>query len=712
MIVLGITGTLDRVDELVFKAGIHDSSAALVKDGEVVAAVEEERFNRYKHSGKLPVQAIRYCLGQAGIELTEVDKLVFNIGEAYVDKSLEVAYSNNLVDGYSLARPFIQQRLSQEFGCSVDPRRFEFIDHHYSHAVSAFLPSGFEESLVVTLDGMGAGLSGSVWKGEGNQLFPITSYDGRTRPTTQSLGHLYIAVTVFLGFRQFDEFKVMGLAPYGRRERYRWAFDQLYSLKARGGYEIYLSRLEILEDICRKRQPDDAIEQVHKDLAAALQESLERLVFHILQHHQAATGARRLCLAGGVAHNCAVNGEILKQGLFDEAFVQPASHDGGLSLGAALHGSACNGEGVSPRIHAMKHAFLGPAISEEGDIERELSLWDDYLDYERSDRLAESVAEMISQGTIVGWVQGRAEFGPRALGNRSIVADPRPADNKDIINAMIKKREAFRPFAPSVLEEDAEEFFELPPYQKRFPFMVFVVKVREEYRDILGAITHVDGTARIQTVDRESNPRYWDLIAAFGRRTGLPILLNTSFNNNAEPIVNSARDALVCYLTTGLHRLVIGDCIIRRKEAGKQTFGELLVSLPAYVKIHSRELRGEHVRRPYGDDTPFFRELFDSLYAPGDDLAYCLGNTHDRRETEISAQMASLLARADGYRSLNELVEEFEEPQRERLLDEGLTLWGRRQIRLLPEVWHPGPRRSRSQDSRPSNVLASVHAAD
>ena len=440
----------------------------------------------------------------------------------------------------------------------------------------------------------------------------------------------------------------------------------------------------MLKEICEERAPGEPVEQVHKDTAAALQEALETIVFHILEFHQRKTGSRRLCLAGGVAHNCAANGKILRERLFDEAFVQPASHDGGLSLGAALHGYCFNGSDARPKRYAMRHAYLGPCC-QVAEIERELSLWQEYIDFKKSDRLADAVAEMMAEGTIVGWVQGRSEFGPRALGNRSIIADPRPAENKDIINAMIKKREAFRPFAPSVLEEEAEEYFELPPHQKQFPYMVFVVKVREQYRALLGAITHVDGTARIHTVDQHSNPKYWELIDAFRRKTGIPIVLNTSFNNNAEPIVNTARDALVCYLTTDLDVLVIGDYIVRKKGTDQRVFSGLRLSLPRYVRIHQKELREAPARKPKAEDTPYFRQLFDRLYAPGDDLDHCLGNTHDRRETEISPDMASLVAQADGYRTLGALLKPFQGSQQECLLNEALELWRRRMVRLLPD---------------------------
>jgi len=685
MIVMGITGTFDRSDESAFsKSGVHDASATLVEDGKIVAAVEEERFNRYKHSGKMPIEAMRYCLSEAGVSLGQVDKFVFNVLESDVNQSLETAYRFGMIGGFRLGRPFIQQLLKREFGCNIDPSKFEFIDHHYAHAVSAFLPSGFSESLVVTLDGMGAGLAGSIWIGEDTRLTHVRSYKGLPHPTTQSLGHFYTAITAFLGFGNFDEYKVMGLAPYGDRSRFRPVFDQFYALKDQGDYEVYLSRLDLLLEICPRRGRHEPVEQVHQDIAAALQEALEILVFHILEFHQRTTGAQRLCLAGGVAHNCAVNGKVLGQGLFREAYVQPASHDGGLSLGAALHGYYSNG---AKEKCSMPHAFLGPSCGADTEIERELSLWEPCIEYEKTEDVEGRTAQMIAEGLIVGWVQGRAEFGPRALGNRSIVADPGPAENKDIINAMIKKREAFRPFAPSVLEECAERYFELPPCQKRFPYMVFVVKVKEEFRKDLGAITHVDGTARIQTVSRASNEKYWKLIKAFGDKTGVPILLNTSFNNNAEPIVTSPRDSIVCYLTTDLNVLVIGNYIIRKRPVDKCVYRDFKLSLPITVRLHRLELRSTSDvgrSRPTEADDRFFMQLFQSLYDPDPMEDHFLGNTHDARRTGISADMARMLARADGYKSFGELAEPFDEPARTGLLDEVLNLWGKRLVHLSP----------------------------
>src|SRR5262249_1296171 len=283
---------------------------------------------------------------------------------------------------------------------------------------------------------------------------------------------------------------------------------------------------------------------------ASLQETLEDIAFHTIRYYRQVTGQKRLCLAGGVAHNCTLNGKLLYSGLFDDVFIQPAAHDAGCALGSAMHAYLqAKGSLSRPRLD---HVFWGSDAGADDEIESTLSRWTELVEFEKVDNVAERAAQLLAGGSVIGWVQGRSEFGPRALGNRSILADPRPAENKRVINAMVKKREGYRPFAPSVPEEDAADIF-VPPPMKTAPFMIFVVDVREHQRALLGAVTHVNGSARVQTVSRSTNARYHRLLAEFKALTGVPVLLNTSFNNNAEPIVDSVEDAVVCYLTTGLH---------------------------------------------------------------------------------------------------------------------------------------------------------------
>jgi carbamoyltransferase len=337
----------------------------------------------------------------------------------------------------------------------------------------------------------------------------------------------------------------------------------------------------LLDGIRRKGEP---FTQKHKDIAAGLQTTLETIALHVLTHFREATGRRKLGLAGGVAHNCTMNGKIIGSGLFDEVFVQPAAHDAGLAIGAAI--AAAKAEGIRFSRAQMPHLYLGTDIRSD-DVENRLRRWGALVDVRRSAAVEQETAKLIADGKVVGWVQGRSEFGPRALGNRSILADPRPRENKTIINSMVKKRETYRPFAPSVLVERMRDYFHVPERVAALPFMIVVVDVLEDKRELLGAITHVDGTARVQTVSRGANERYWELISEFGELTGVPVLLNTSFNNNAEPIVDSVDDAVVCFLTTRIDCLVVDDCIVTRKQAGltPETLKGFFASVPASYKL-------------------------------------------------------------------------------------------------------------------------------
>lgn len=583
MLYLGLSGGLNLVHESSFdipRAFTHDGAVVLVEDGEVVAAIEEERLNRIKHSNKFPVRALRFCLEQRGARIEDVERIAFYATEEYCDALLaRLHLTRPDMKRRLTAREVVWEQLRREFDTEIDPSRITFVRHHLAHAASAFALSGFERSLVVAIDGYGDFLSGLVAFGEGPALTEIATF-----PQDKSLGILYLDVIQFIGYGSFDEYKVMGLAPYGDPAVYRAELQSLYQLLPDGGYELDLDR--IVPTLLGKvpvRKKGEPFQQEHKDLAAALQESLEKIVLHVLRHHREATGLDRLCLAGGVAHNCTMNGKVLASGLFEDVFVQPAAHDAGCALGAALLASQEGGHPV--RRQRMQHVFLGSDIGAAPAVLAELQAWSGFLEIERPEDLARRTAELIAGGAAVGWVQGRSEFGPRALGNRSILADPRPAENKNRINAIVKKREGYRPFAPSVLEEDVREVFVVPPGTDSLPFMIFVVDVRPEKRGLLGAITHVDGTARIQTVSRETNPAYWELINAFKELTGVPLLLNTSFNNNVEPIVDSVEDAVVCFLTTGLDYLVVGDYLAKKRAPALEDWASLRVSLPPYSQV-------------------------------------------------------------------------------------------------------------------------------
>ncbi|KWV54749.1 nodulation protein [Bradyrhizobium macuxiense] len=664
MLCLGMSGGLDKVHENPLdlpNTFLHDGAAVLVRDGRVIAAIEEERLNRIKHSNKFPRNAIQHCLASAGVQLCDIDRIAFYATEAYCNAMLgRLVISQPDLSLPLDAKLLLQNLLLQEFGTEVDPSRISFVDHHLTHSVSAFAMSGFEQSLILSIDGGGDFLSGLVAVGSGAQIDQLTTF-----PENNSLGLFYLEAIRYLGYGLFDEYKVMGLAPYGNPATYRKVFEQFYELSANGGYRVHLDRIgpALLRNI-EVRKKGMPFTQQHRDVSASLQEALERIVFHVLRHYRDLTGMKRLCLAGGVAHNCTVNGKILYSGLFEDIFVQPAAHDAGCALGAALMVSDELGR-PAPR-ERLEGGYWGPDLGSDGAVEQELNAWARHLDIERSDNVADRAADWMANGAVIGWVQGRSEFGPRALGNRSILADPRPAANRDRINAMVKKREGYRPFAPSVLEEDADEFFELPDGKRHFPFMNFVVRVRNDKRGLLGAITHVDGTARLQTVSYKTNPAYWDVIDAFKRRTGIPVLLNTSFNNNAEPIVDSVADAIATFLTTDLDGLVVGPFLVKKRATKLEDWTALAISLPPYASLYQ-------VRAYTGRDRQ-------------ETVCEIRTGHASRNSVRISHDLFDLLMRIKGEGVLGELLDTvtIDQARREALVSELRRLWEQRRVNLHP----------------------------
>jgi carbamoyltransferase len=666
MLTLGFCGGVDRDHHQVYDFGddvVHDSAAVLVKDGEVVAAIEQERLNRVKHTNKSAGPAMRFCLGQAGVSLDELDAVAFYATEDYTNRVLRLMHlTSPAVPDLLTGRAMVRQIIEQEFGRPIDPSKVHFVSHHYAHAVSGYHMSGFDAALVMTIDGQGEGVSGMVFSGRGRELVLL-----RTIPEQHSLGWLYRDVIRFHGYRMFDEYKVMGLAPYGDPSRFRRLFRAFYDLLPDGEYRLHLDRVPDLYHYVQPRRKGDPFTTAHLDLAAALQEALETVAGHLVRHFAAATGHRCLCLAGGVAHNGSMNGRLLSAQLFDRVFVQPAAHDAGCALGAALavDVAARPGGWAAP----LRHVFWGTEVPPGDEVARELAQWSTFLATEPQDDPCVTGARLIAAGQVIGWVQGRSEFGPRALGHRSILADPRPPGHKDLINRMVKKREAYRPFAPSVLEERVAEFFVLPALQREFPYMTVVLQVQPDKRPLLAAVTHVDGTARVQTVDRDVNPRYWQLINEFGRLTGLPVVLNTSFNNHAEPIVDSVGDAIVCFLTTDLHALIVGDFLVTKREVTPQAYVRLLISLPPTLAVRAlaTSWSGRVSRR--------FEAAF--TYSGG-------------KSIEIGPEMYEVLIRADGEKTVETIAADagIDSGCRSALAGELIELWSRRMVILRP----PEPR--------------------
>ncbi|ACZ40576.1 carbamoyltransferase family protein [Sphaerobacter thermophilus] len=564
----------------------HDSAASLVADGRVVAAAEEERFTRIKHGKRpvpfstweLPFHAIDYCLRQAGIDQAEVDHVAYSFdpalllgrhrGAATITLPLEPSahplpeeweaawdplFLAHIVNAPRHLAGGVPHHLRARFHGAArnGPFRWHWVEHHLAHAVSAFFPSPFPRAAVMTLDGRGERATTTYAVGEGTHLERIGQVD-----FPHSLGLLYEKVTEHLGFlHSADEYKVMALASFGE-PRYLDRFHDAVRLQGDGGYTVEPLCLEEWFGPARRR--GEPLEQRHCDLARSLQVVLEETVLALARWLHEATGADDLCLAGGVALNCVLNARLRDDGPFRHIWVQPAAGDAGTALGAALWVDARE-RGAVERSWRMEHAFLGP---EFGDDEIAAFLDGAKLPYRRMDDVAGEVADLLADGKIVGWFQGRMEFGPRALGARSILASPLDPEMQTRLNA-IKDREDFRPVAPVVLAEEAATWFR---DAAESPFMLFVHEVRPEQANRIPAVRHVDGTARIQTIVRAQHPRYYDLLRAFQARTGVPVLVNTSFNTRGEPIVCTPRDAFECFWASPLDALAIGPFLLEKPE--------------------------------------------------------------------------------------------------------------------------------------------------
>jgi len=563
-----------------------DSSAAIFKDGVLIAATEEERFRRIKHWAGFPSEAVKFCLREAEVTLSEVDyicigrdpKAKFWRKVQYVLKNIgkkNTLISDRLKNSRKVAS--IESELATISGLSeavIKPKVIN-VEHHRSHLASAFFASPFEEAAILSIDGSGDFTTTMIAIGKGNQIEVLDSVDFPV-----SAGLFYTAFTQYLGFPHYgDEYKVMGLAPYGKpifvdevRKVLHFKSNGLFDWDAnyfantteiKLDYSTHVPVIstlygeKIVEVFGEQRKAGEELTQKHKDLAASVQLVCEELILHILNHLQTRTGLKNICIAGGVAQNSVANGKILEKTKFENLYIPSAGHDAGISMGSALY--AYNHILKQKRGKPIYSAYTGSKFSNE---EIENILKENNIQYQRlsDDELYDKITEKLIEPGVVGWFSGRAEFGPRALGARSIIADPRNPKAKDLLNSKIKRRESFRPFAPSILKEYTGEYFEKV---EDVPFMEKVFPIRQEKREIIPAVTHVDGTGRLQTVSKEVSPRYHALIDKFRKKTGVPILLNTSFNEN-EPIVNTPQEALDCYLRTQMDMLVLENCVIER----------------------------------------------------------------------------------------------------------------------------------------------------
>ncbi|MGA9724522.1 MAG: carbamoyltransferase C-terminal domain-containing protein [Candidatus Binatus sp.] len=581
--ILGVSGLADSVrfkrthwpglEEREYRiAQGFDAAAALVLDGVVVAAAAEERFNRQKQTGDFPVHAIEYCIQQTGASIGEVGEIAhcFDYGPFGEIFSLDATSAMLYEEVFSKHALLVQ--ISQHFP-GFPAERVHQVGHHLSHAASAYFTSGWDECLVVVLDAMGETQSGSIFRGSRGNLIKLSEISGN-----DSLGILYSLVTYHLGFDfNSDEYKIMGLAPYGDPRQFEGVFQQMIECRPDGTVRIPILRLNrtryerenylqtrdwLSRNLIPRREPGDEITQGHRDVAAALQAALNRAIIHICGHFGAATGLRKIALAGGVALNCSANGKLTRSGLFDEVYVQPAAGDDGAALGAALYRASLAGEVRNQRFPVP---FLGPGHP-SCEIDAALNAFAGAIQvthFESVDETCDCAATMIREGKVVAWYRGRMEYGPRALGNRSILADPSNPEMRDRVNAMVKKREAFRPFAPAVSIEEVHRWFDVPPMTS-LPYMIATVDVRKEHGAMLPAITHVDGSARVQTVATHDNPAFHALLKAVGQATGREIVLNTSFNVKGQPIVNTPREAVETFLSTGIDCLFIENNLVTR----------------------------------------------------------------------------------------------------------------------------------------------------
>lgn len=604
MAVLGLSGLFSTevqdYDPASLHGFYHDAAACLVENGRTLAAVEEERLNRDKHTNRFPGLAARACLEVAGLRPENISHIAFFFEEDFTDQDITRVRLSDPRSPLQPARELIYERLAEFLDEDMRDRPLVFTTHHLAHAASVYYDSGFDSALVFVSDGNGERDGISVYEGAGADLCLL-----RTYARDHSLGHFYSAITKVLGYRNFDEYKVMGLAAFGDPEPYRAMLSALRGPAEDGDYALDVDRLlpALLSAGFRPRRAWEPLEQRHRDLAAAAQELLERITVDLIRHWRERTGQADLCLAGGVAQNTSLNGKLLRLPGLREIFVPPAAHDAGAALGAAM----LVDREVNPVDNGNRYsadAYLGLPLRSEGTILERLDLWREFVDIERPEDLEATVASALAEGAVIGWAQGRSEFGPRALGNRSILADPRPAANRDRVNRIIKQREDYRPFAPVVTAPDAERFFDFPPTSADHGHMSFVVPVRREARAVLGATTHVDGTARVQVVRETQNPALWRLLKEFEQRSGVPVLLNTSFNNHAEPIVDSVDDIVATFLTTGLSFLVVGPFVVRRKEHWEQAIRKATVELMPFCELRHHVGRSGESRVIVRTDQP------------------------------------------------------------------------------------------------------------
>jgi carbamoyltransferase len=585
----------------------HDSAAALIEDGHLVGAAQEERFTRKKHDSAFPQNAVQYCLDEAGIRLADVDYVAF-YDKPFLkfERLLEtyLAYAPRGFQSFRMAMPlWLKEKLFQKTLLRDEMKHWQpdfdwhkrllFGEHHQSHAASAFFPSPYEEAAVLCMDGVGEWATTSLAWGQGNKLEMLKEIH-----FPHSLGLLYSAFTYYTGFKvNSGEYKVMGLAPYGEPKFKDKILEHIVDLKEDGSFRLdqkyfdYCTGLRMTNEKFgelfggKPRKPEELLTQHHMDLAASVQAVTEEIVLRLARSVKKETGAKNICLAGGVALNCVANGKLLRENLFDGIWVQPAAGDAGGAVGAAYaayHGYLGQGRKLNGHLDGMAGSYLGPEFTDE-EIERRLTAAGARFTRLTREQIIDQTAQALADEKAVGWMQGRMEFGPRSLGARSILGDARSPSMQKTLNLKVKYRESFRPFAPAVLREDVDKYFDI---KTDSPYMLMVAPVNEDRRRAMSdseqalfgidklnvprsdipAVTHVDYSARIQTVHKETNPAFHDLLSAFKAKTGYSVVVNTSFNVRGEPIVCTPEDAFRCFMGSEIDVLVVGNCFLRKED--------------------------------------------------------------------------------------------------------------------------------------------------
>ncbi|WP_437552230.1 carbamoyltransferase C-terminal domain-containing protein [Sorangium sp. So ce367] len=653
MLTLGLAGGLDPVYDCRYDSPqffTYDAAAVLVEDGQVVAAIEEERLNRVRRTNKFPFDALRACLRQRGVALSDVDRIAYYSGEETANLlvgRLRAAFPE--LAGVPDARGLLHAAIQREMRCAIDPARLVFVPHMMTHAVSAIALSGFDQALVYVIDNEGGVLAGTSASGSRSCLTSLAAFS-----PYKSLGELCHRTIRALGYSPFEEAEAMELAPQGDPAALRGAMREVYKLLPDGDYDLAFQNLAAVLSRAPGRLRGDPVEQAHKDVIAALEEAISEIVLHVLRHHRTKSGLRRLCLAGGGAQICAVNSRVLASGLFDEVFVQPAAHDAGCALGAALFASD-----APPRRAPLDHVAWGTDIGNADAVLPALGRWGALVTAERPADPAREAAELIAGGAAVGWANGRSEMGLVALGRRAIVADPRDERRREALNEL-KRRAPHRPLSVAMLAEDAAECLMLPCPAEQLRWKSFALRVRRERRVALAAALHADGTVRAQVVLKEADPRLFALLCAFKEISGVGALLATSLDHGAEPPAETVDDVVALLVTSRLEAAFVDDVLVRGKGPSLEARLGMIVEIPRSTQVC--RTRGWLDGARIGD-------------------AWELRTSYDRGiRRKISRSAYEALVRADGSRPLSSLLD----GAGAEVAGELWALWTERLVRLAP----------------------------